>query len=407
MANSFNTLVEEAYSAGIQLVLRKILVAEKICGKEAQAALAAGGDVYHKPYIPRGISQSYTEGTGVTKQDFTGTDEYLSLTTKTVYNFHLDYTDMRQQKRRAAILAHMTANAMEELQTVVDGDFFYRYQDADYEYGSAGLRAKTSTSGFTLSVSNCLTSFGTVMAHLLNHTGGIKSKFLVVDPYHMDTIENSAIGNLFNVADSTFKNGYVGNFKGYKLYVSNNLTSEVTFTFNSSPTATDTIVINGTTLTFVATLTDDGQLHICGSTTYDAINLAAALNAPGTDITEATNTGYDAVTSTADLHNLSGMVATNSTNVVTIKCKRGRMSLSETMTDTSSVFSTQVVHALAGEEGSIELALQENGKVFVNDAPVDASGNTLLEKEFNVLSMYGIKTFDDGDARLVDVQINC
>ena len=80
----------------------------------------AGKDTYNKPFIPRGITQTYTEGTGVTKQNFTATNETLSLSTKTVYNFHLDATDMRQQKRRATILAHQTMNAMEELQTVVD-----------------------------------------------------------------------------------------------------------------------------------------------------------------------------------------------------------------------------------------------------------------------------------------------
>ena len=106
----------------------------------------------------------------MTKQNFTATNETLSLSTKTVYNFQLDATDMRQQKRRATILTHQTRNAMEELQTVVDGDFFYRYQDADYKYGSGGLTTSSTVAGFTLSTSNALESFGTPMAHLLNHT---------------------------------------------------------------------------------------------------------------------------------------------------------------------------------------------------------------------------------------------
>ena len=41
-----------------------MIVSGELCGKEAQAALADGGDTYNKPFIPRGITQSYTEGTG-------------------------------------------------------------------------------------------------------------------------------------------------------------------------------------------------------------------------------------------------------------------------------------------------------------------------------------------------------
>ena len=48
---------------------------------------------------------------------------------------------------------------------------------------------------------------------------------------------------------------------------------------------------------------------------------------------------------------------------------------------------------------------KEKGKYFVNTSPTDSSGNTLLAKEHNYLTMYGIKTFDDGDARIIDIQI--
>lgn len=404
--NSFSTMIEEAFSLGFGAVLEKILIAEKIRGTEADTALKAGGDTYNRPFIPRGNTQSYTDGTGVTKQKFTATNETLSLSSKIVYNFILDFTDLRQQKRRGALLAKMARDAMEELATVVDGDFFFRYQDADYKFGSGGLTTSSTVAGFTLSTSNALTSFGTVMAHLLNHTGGLKSKFLVIDPFHMDVIENAAIGNTFNVADSTFKNGFVGNFKGYKLFVSNNLSSEVSLTMTGVGVAAETLTFNETALTWIAALAAEGNIHVCDSAANEAINIAAVLNAPGTDIAEAAGTGYTAYTTQADLHNLSGFVATNpSSGVVLIKSKRGRITIG-TAAITNGSFGTQVIHALAGEQGAINLALQEKGKLFTNDSPVDSSGNTLLANESNYLTMYGIKTFDDGDARIVDIQIN-
>jgi hypothetical protein len=105
---------------------------------------------------------------------------------------------------------------------------------------------------------------------------------------------------------------------------------------------------------------------------------------------------------------MSGFVCTNpSAGVVLMKCKRGRIDIGTANSAlTNAGFGTQVVHALAGEHGAINLAYQEKGKYFHNASPVDSSGNTLLANEHNYLTMYGIKTFDDGDARIVDVQIN-
>ena len=402
--NTFDPMIEQAFSMGFGAVLKKILVSDKLRGTEADSALKAGGDVYNRPYIPQGNTQTYTDGTGVTKQSFTATNETLSLTSKIVYNFILDYTDFRQQKRRAALLTKLVKDAMHELATVVDGDFLYRYQDADYKYGAGGIVTSSTVNPFTLSTSNCLSSFGTVMAHLLSHTGGLSSHFLVLDPYHMDIITNAAIGNTFQTADRAWANGYIGEFKGYKIYISNNLTSEVSLTFSSVGVATDTFVINGTTFTWIATLAAEGDVNVCNSAANEAINLAAILNAPGTSITESSSAGYTAFTDQANLHNLSGFVATNpSSGVVLIKCKRGRMELTDGLTN--ATLGTQTVHALAGEIGAITLAYQERGKYFPNPNPVDSSGNTLLANESNYLTMYGVMTFDDGDARLVDIQI--
>ncbi len=404
--NSFSTMIEEAFSSGFQDVLQKILVAEKIRGTEADSALKAGGDTYNKPYIPRGNTQSYSDGTGVTKQSFTATNETLTLDQKNVYNFILDYTDLRQQKRRGALLAKMALDAMQELATLVDGEFFYRYQDADYKYGSGGITTSSTVSGFTLSASNVLSSFQTVMSHLLDHTGGLNSHFLVVDAYHMGLITQAAIGNTFATSDRAWANGYIGDLLGYKIYVSNNLSSEVSLTMTDVGVAAETLMFNETTLTWDATGGTEGMIHVCDSATNEAINIAAVLNAPGTDISYAAGTGYDAFTDQANLHNLSGFVATNpSAGVVLIKSKRGRITLG-TAAITNGSFGTQVTHALAGQKGAIDLAYQEKGKLFVNQNPTDSSGNTLLATEHNYLTMHGIKTFDDGDARIVDIQIN-
>ena len=69
-------------------------------------------------------------------------------------------------------------------------------------------------------------------------------------------------------------------------------------------------------------------------------------------------------------------------------------------------FGTEVVHCIAGEEGTIELAYQEKGKVKINENPVDSSGNTILGVEHNFLMIAGVKTFREGMRKIIDVQLN-
>lgn len=407
--NSTTTLIEEVFSTGVQEILKKALVGEAICGKRGHAALNAGGDTFNFPYLSRGTLQSYTAGTGITKQYFKGTNEQMSLATKKVFNFFLDDTEMRQQMRRAAFLNQKNMEAMESIAVELDGQVMNRYQDAEYKYGSGGITTSSTTAGKTISVSNVGSSFGTVFAFLKNRVGKLKSKFMVVDDFIMNVIEDAAIGNTFNLSDATFKNGYVGNYKGFKLYVSNNLTTEVVLTVGTGTIAEDDyMTIKGTTLTFKDVLAANGQLHVCNSVATNCTNIAAALNAPGTDIAEAATTGYQAYDDTDgdQLYNLEGLEASATTTTVTIVSKRGLMMIDSSFADAAISFGTEVVHCLAGEEGAIELAYQEKGKVYVNNTPVDSSGNTILGKEYNYLMMSGVKTFREGKRKLIDVQVN-
>lgn len=411
MANNTNlvNLLEEVFSSGVQEILKKTLVGQKICGKRAHKELNAGGDTFNLPYLSRGTLQTYTAGTGVTKRYFKGTNEQMSLATKKVFNFFLDDTEMRQHKKRAAYLAQKNEEAMEAINIELDGSVMNRYQDAEYKYGSGGFTTSSTTAGKTVTVANLGSSLGRVFAFLKNRTGKLRSKFLVVDNFIANEIEEAAIGNTFNVGDQAFKNGYVGTYKGFKVYVSNNLTTEVVLTVGTGTIAEDDYIeIKSTRLTFKDTLAANGQLHVCNTVANNCTNIAAALNAPATDITESATAGYDAYeyTDGDELFNLDGLTATATTTTVTIVSNRGLMLIESSFADSAISFGTEVVHCLAGEEGAIELAYQEKGKVYMNPHPVDSSGNTILGKEFNYLVMSGVKTFRQGKRKIIDVQLN-
>ena len=408
--NSISTLIEKIFAKGVQEILKPNLIGEKICGKKAHKELNAGGDTYNYGYVSRGVLQTYTAGTGVTKQYFKGTNESMSLTTKKVFNFFLDDTEMRQHKKRAAYLKQKNEEAMTAIALELDGMVMNRYQDATYKYGSGGITTSTTVAGKTISVANIGSSFGKVFASLKNRVGKLRSKFMVVDDFIANEIEEAAIGNTFQVGDLAFKNGYAGTYKGFKIYVSNNLTTEIVLTFGTGTVAAaDYITIKESgTLTWGDTLTANGVIHVCDSVANNTINLAAALNAPGTDIADAAGTGYDAWEDTDgdQLFDLDGLVATSTTTTVTIVSKRGLMMIASSFADSAISFGTEVVHCIAGEEGTIELAYQEKGKVKINDNPVDSSGNTILGIEHNFLMIAGVKTFREGKRKIIDVQLN-
>jgi len=410
MTNTLSPLIETFFSKGIQGILKKRLVAEQVCGKEAHAALQAGGDTYSKPYVSRGTLQTYTRGTGITKHYMEGTDEVLDTFTSQVFNFFMDHTEQRQLLRRDAIIGQKRTEAMEEINAELDGRVFARYVDAKYKYGSGGLTTSGTVAGLTLTTgasTNVLTTFGAVQAHLLDYTGGLNDMFLVVDSFISDTIANSAVGNAYQKADKAYDGGYVGTFKGFKLYVSNNLTHEIALTMTGVGVEDEILTLGrqgGVTFTWKDAPDAAGQLHVTNSTNNEAINLAAVINNPDTAITVATATGYVPITDGDDLHKLSGISASVAAGVVTIISNRGRVNASTNATNGS--FGTQITHCLAGEVGTIDLAYQEKGKLFTNDNPVDSSGNTMLASEFNYLVMSAVKTFRIAKEKLVDIQIN-
>ena len=408
--NSISGLIEKIFAKGIQEILKKNLIGEKICGKKAHKELNAGGNTFDYGYVSRGVLQTYSSGTGVTKQYFLGTNETMNLSTKKVFNFFLDDTEMRQHKKRVAYLKQKNEEAMEAISIELDGMVMNRYQDATYKYGSGGITQSTTVAGKTISVANLGSSFGKVFAFLKNRVGKLRSKFIVVDDFIANEIEETAIGNTFQVGDLAFKNGYAGTYKGFKVYVSNNLTTEIVLTIGAGTIAeNDYITIKESgTLTFMNALASAGDLNIANTVANNAINLAAVLNAPGTSIDESGTAGYTAYTGTDgdQLFDLDGLTAASTTTTVTITSKRGLMMIASSFADGDISFGTEVVHCIAGEEGTIELAYQEKGKVKINENPVDSSGNTILGVEHNFLMIAGVKTFREGMRKIIDVQLN-
>jgi hypothetical protein len=210
------------------------------------------------------------------------------------------------------------------------------------------------------------------------------------------------MGKSIDLAGYVFKNGYAGEVRNASLIVSENLTGEAWLNISQDVTTKDTITINGVVFTFVTALSSPavaGEVKLGSNAAATRVNLAAALNAPGT-----TSANYTAL-SGDDLKTIEDLKITAVNDVANTKVKitavgSGRLTLAKGLTHAANVWTYNFIHSYFGKKGAIDVVVQDM-------KPVDMRP-TADRRGTNVFSSYlaGIKTFADGAKKFLDVKIN-
>ena len=217
---------------------------------------------------------------------------------------------------------------------------------------------------------------------------------LVVDSYAAADIEQYLMGKDIDIAGSVFKNGYAGVVRNAVMYISENLTGEVTQVVDVA-TADEVVTILGVTFTAKATPATAGEFDIAGSADAQGAIMANMINGAATG--QDTAAGYFEV-SDADRAILTeaGIVATyvDATDTLTIT-GAGRL---EFTTDMSGAV-VEWLNCYFGKKGAIDLVVQDL-------SPVDMRTES-RQRATVVFSSYlaGIKTFADGAKKFVQVKI--
>jgi len=391
MANDLTNFTPEMWSRRIQALLRKELVSRAIANTEEQAMMTFG-DVVHRPYISDAYPTDYTKGTAVTAQDIATTDESLDIDQSKVIPYYIDDVDKIQNKYNTPL--ELSSRAAHLLAREIDATVLAQVTNAalDIDDGDIG---GTSGNPISLSSSNAINTFGSAYAELgSNNVEMDRDWFCVIDPKMANVIMQSQIANGFNVADLSLRNGFLGDWLGFKVFMSNNLRSSVSLGLATNPTESDTVVINGITFTFNATPSGAGSINIGGTAAASVDNLLACIMGTGT-----AGTDYIAL-SAANIAKLRNdkVVATDGTTTLDLVAA-GRMTLSETLTDTTDAFATQTVYSVAGRMGSIDLVIQKEPTVDSRRASLKLGDDVLVH------SLYGVKTFVEGAQRMVEINI--
>lgn len=410
MANSLNnTTFQQFWSRRMQRKHAKEAVYRAITSFEEQTLLKQG-DTVHRPYRSAIVGQKYTRGTAVTIQDLTNTDETLVVNTAEVFPFYIDDLDQLQSNYR--FINEFADDAGIQLVNFLDGDILAEYVNAGSVIDDAVINPGTGISGngVSLDTSNVQRIFSSAKARLARKNVTKGGMFAVITPDTEQVLTDYLAGKNSNLGDSTSLNGHIGHYYGFDLYRSNNTTWTGTITIATQPNDGDVVtfttydiygVKQTITFTFKTTLgVTAGNVLIGGSASAANTNLAALLNAPNTTTAQGvaigtTNMGY--------LFQGLGFTATaGATSVAVVAPGQGFIQVGATLTASTTdgwIAAKQVTHCLFGIKGAIDAVVQARPTTEIKDVP-DKIGKNVLP-----WMLYGKKTFTEGKAKLVDVQI--
>lgn len=286
----------------------------------------------------------------------------------------------------------------------LDADILTQVRNAANTFDTGDLTTGSSNgTPITLVGSGASANINTLVTRAKAKLGSKKirsGKFAwVVDDYALATITENVIGRDTDMGDNFLKNGASGSILKAEMYVSDNLTGEAVASIVTQPTANDTVTIAGVTFTFVASPSAAGDVDLGGSVDATRANLAAAINAGA-----GAGTAYIELDA-ADRATLDALriTATNddTANTLTIVgVGSGRLTVAETFTDATDAWTKNFIHCFYGVKGeAIDVVVQAEVDMFMTQEPKQDTKNVFNDK------IYGIKVFDDGALKMLDVQI--
>lgn len=396
-----------AFSNTYQEIFQKVPVAMKIANTRLLSDLYYGKSI-ERVYIDISAAnvEDITAYTDMTSQAVSDTSETLTVDQNKGIMFQLSERELVQ----AGPLnpgEFIGSELAKKVALYVDADVLYETTNALYDFDNGDLTTGASTgTAITLSSTTVPQMVMRMPAklraknnQLINATSNLA---FVADAYTIADMFQYLLGKNADFVNALFQNGYVNEqVAGAKVYASENVTGEAVLYSPQTPTDGDTVTIGGVVFTFNTTLTTTaGSVLISGSADAARANLTALINTPGTSTTYGTAlSAANVITLTKTLR----LTATNSNSAdtMTIVGKgSGRLVLSGSLTNTNNTWSKNFVHCYFGKEGAIDVVVQKDVKADMRPEPKQPTTNIISRV------LYGIKTFNDGKQKFLDVLVN-
>jgi len=388
-----------------QEVFNKVIVSKEIGNFRFEPTLTKGKSLERVSYsLDNVLVRTVTRGAASTIDTITDTSELFTVNYEKELAFHLS----DGEKVQAGDLNPgevIGGQAAIKLATDFDAHFFGEVANAAYAFDTGDLTTLVSTGVPFKESSTTVPQMATMMAAKLRRNNQTLTNLaFVTDSYGAGLMEQYLLAKDIDIAGSVYANGYAGPLRGAKIYVSENLTGNAVLGLATNPTDTNTIVYNGVTITFVATLTGGAsEIHLASTVDITRANLAEWFNAGGASSeAEGIDTGYSAASS-ADQALLTNITATNdnSANTLTIKqLGSGALVLSETFTDGTDTWTLNFIDAYFGKKGAIDAVMMDKSEVDMRPTS-DRRGTNIFS---SILG--GYKTFTDGSKKFLRVKLS-
>jgi hypothetical protein len=222
MANvttSIDASKAEFWEARAQINLRKTLVAMEVASVTTSIS---GGDKIHKPYFTEHSAVTYTPGKEVALQGVSSTDDSITINTFKDVPLYIDEAEETQSYYDT--MAEAVDSASYQLRDTIDQAVFAQVDNGtEFDDGDIG---GTDGSAIVLTSANIISLFSNARKALQTLNVVEAGDFCaVLTPSALAKISQAATSQGFNFADAALSNGKVGNYMGFDLYMSNNLTS--------------------------------------------------------------------------------------------------------------------------------------------------------------------------------------
>lgn len=391
----------ERWSKRLQVIRLAVPVYQIITNNEERNNLRDGDEV-HRPTMTALYAKTLASTAQIQRHTIATADESLVVNQKKEVSFFVE--DFNKIQDSIGFTDAYATHVGKVLVNQIDGAVLGEYEQADSRIGAyeiAGSGSLADGLGFTLTVSNILKAFSLANRKLDRLNIAQDNRWAILSGEFKDILYQYISGKDTALGDSTGKNGHIGKYAGFNLYLSNACAWSGELVFNAVAGESEVVILNGVTFLWNASMgSAEGNLNICDTATNEAINFKNAINDPGTSIAENTATGYIKLEDADSLRAMEGFVATESTGTLSLVVEgKGWIAVSETLADAASVFTTakEVQHLLFGQGKPIDLVIQKFPKIEVQVR----SG--YIGRDFITWDLYGLKTFDEGDAQLCDI----
>lgn len=228
MANDVSAVIPEIWSAVLQDNLYKNLVSFGIANVQTRESLRYG-DTINKQYFAALSATSYTPGTAITyMQELDYVTDQLVVNNYYVVATYVD--DIEQLQANVDIQANILQDASYQLRDQIDVQVLSN-TSAGTTAGHGQLVFGSTTNyhngPLTATTANIVNVFANARRLLLEANCEDDGNWCaVLDPNTATKVVQRSSGLGFNFADAALRNGYIGEFMGFQIYVSNNVPSE-------------------------------------------------------------------------------------------------------------------------------------------------------------------------------------